>query len=187
MRLGVDLPLVRDPGVRFGVEGAVRFRRGVVGTVVAGAAVGMTDGVSTCMGFSSSLGSWSDVRCDVEAWSRGRPLVVGPSSGWSLPIGVTAAAVSSANSRTRCLLGVSMVSSSEDSPSSTSGTDFMNATRFEGVFCSAPSNAESFRFKADLLGDFETERGTELSWRGLEGVGFAEDVGVWFFKRVCRS
>ena len=103
-------------------------------------------------------------------------------------MGVTAAATSSTNSRVRCLLGVSMVSPSEDSPSSTSGTDFMNATRFEGVFCSAPSNAESFRFKADLLGDFETERDTdELSRCGLEGVGFAEDVGVWFFNSVCRS
>ena len=81
-----------------------------------------------------------------------------------------------------------MVSSSEVSSSSASGTDFMNATRFEGVFCSATSNAESFRFRADLLGDFETERDTEeLSCRGLEGVGFAEDVGVWFFRRACRS
>lgn len=103
-------------------------------------------------------------------------------------MGVTAAATPSANNRVRCLLGVSIVSSSEDSPSSTSGTAFMNATRFEGVFCSAPSNAESFRFKADLLGDFETERDSEeLSRCGLEGVGFAEDAGVWFFKRACRS
>ena len=61
----------------------------------------------------------------------------------------------------------------------------MNTIRFEGVFCPAPSNAESFHFKADLLGDFETERGTdELSRCGLEGVRFAENVGVWFFKRA---
>ena len=64
----------------------------------------------------------------------------------------------------------------------------MNARRFEGVFCSAPSNAESFRFKADLLSDFETEWDTEeLSRRGLEGVRFGEGVGVWFFKRACWS
>jgi hypothetical protein len=103
-------------------------------------------------------------------------------------MGVTAAATSSANNRVRCLLGASIVSPSEDSPPSTSDTDFMNATRFEDIFCSAPSNAESFRFKADLLGDFETERDTDelLRW-GLEGVGFAEDIGVRFFERACRS
>ena len=81
-----------------------------------------------------------------------------------------------------------MVSSPEVSPSSTSGTDFTNATRFEGVFCSVPSNAESFRFKADLLGDFETEREIEeLFVGGFEGVGFVEDAGVWFLRRACRS
>jgi hypothetical protein len=54
----------------------------------------------------------------------------------------------------------------------------VNATRSEGIFCSAPSNAESFRFKVDLLGDFKTERNTDqLSRCGSEGVGFAEDVG----------
>jgi hypothetical protein len=179
LRLGVDLPLVRDPGVRFGVEGAVRFRRGVVGTVVAGVTMGITDGVSACMGFSSSSGNWSNVRCDVVARDRDRALVVlDPPLAGASPIGVTAAATSSANSRIRCLLGVSIASSPEDSPSSTSGTDFMNATRFEGVFCSVPSNAESFRFKADLLGDFETERDTEeLSWRGLEGSGVCGRCG----------
>ena len=78
--------------------------------------------------------------------------------------------------------------SSPDVSSSSSGTDFINATRFEGVFCSVPSNAESLRFKADLLGDFETERETEeFSSRGFEGVGFAEDAGVWFLRRACRS
>jgi len=56
LRLGVDLPLVRDPAVRLGMEDVVRIRRGVVGTV-AGAAVGITDGASARIGFSSSPGN----------------------------------------------------------------------------------------------------------------------------------
>jgi hypothetical protein len=55
----------------------------------------------------------------------------------------------------------------------------MNATRSEVIFCSAPSNAESFRFKADLLGDLKTKHNTDqVSWCGLEEVGFAKDVGI---------
>ena len=139
----------------------------------------MIDDESICIGFSSSPGSFSSVSWDVEALARDWDLVlvVGTSCSCNLAIGVIPAESSSANSR---LLGVFVVSSSEDSPSSTSGTVFMNATRFEGVFCSALSNAESFRFNADLLGDFETERETEEWSRrgGFEGVGFAEDVGV---------
>jgi hypothetical protein len=155
---------------------------------VAGLVIGRTDGVLTCIGFSSSSGNCSNIRCDVEAFDPDRDLVISGPSGRSFAIGVTVAAAPSSNNRTRCLLGVSMVSSSEVSPSSTSGTDFINATRFEGVFCSAPSNAESFRFKADLLGDFETERDVEeLSARGFVGVGFAEDAGVRFLRRACRS
>jgi len=148
---------------------------------LAGVGIGSTDGGSTCMGFSSSSGNLPSVRCDVEVWDRDRErdlaVIVEPFSGRSFAMGVTAASISSANSRTPCLLGVSKASSSEDPRSSTSGTDFINATRFEGVFCSAPSNAESFRFKADLLGDFETERDAELPRCDLEGVGFVEDVG----------
>ena len=68
---------------------------------------------------------------------------------------------------------------SEDFPSSPSGPDSTYATRSEGICCSAPSNAESFRFKADLLGDFKAECNTDqLSRCGLEGVGFAENVGI---------
>ena len=91
--LGVDLPLVRDRGIRFGVEGAIRFRCGVVGTAVTGAITGATDGESTCMGFSPSSGNWSSVRWDKEGRDRYRVLaMVGSSSGRSLAIGVTPAA-----------------------------------------------------------------------------------------------
>ena len=72
-RLGVDSPLVCDPGVRFGVEGALRFWRGVVGMAVAGV-MGVTDGVPTRVGFSPSSGNWS-VRCDVEALEVDQDLV----------------------------------------------------------------------------------------------------------------
>jgi len=82
LRLGVDLPLVRDPGVRFGVEGAIRIRRGVVGTAVVGVTMGITDGASNCIGFSLSSGNWSNVCCDVGARDRYRALVVvAPFSG----------------------------------------------------------------------------------------------------------
>jgi hypothetical protein len=114
--------------------------------------------------------------------------VVGSSSVRSLAIGITVAATSSANSRVRCSLGVSMISPSEDSTSSTSSTGFVNATRFEGVFCTAPSNAESFHFKADLFCDFKTKRETEeLSRCGLARAGLVEAVGVRLFKRACQS
>ena len=81
-----------------------------------------------------------------------------------------------------------IASLSDDSPSSTSGTDFVNTTRFEDVFCPAPSDAENFRFKTDLLGGFETKQDTdELSPCDLGRVGLAEDAGVWLFNRPCRS
>ena len=77
LRLGVDLLLVCDPGVRFGVEGAARSQRGVVGMAVA-SVMGITDGVPTRVGFSPSSGNWS-VRCGVEALEVDQDLVVGTS------------------------------------------------------------------------------------------------------------
>ena len=52
-QVGVELPPVRDSAVRFKVEGAVRVRRGIAGTVVADAATGITDGASTTTSSSS--------------------------------------------------------------------------------------------------------------------------------------